>query len=207
MIVVRITHTFVIMKGANLNVAKTKTIIFICALIIVLSFIVTTCILLKRAKHVRKVTAISISELMVSKESLRNLCEGMMELNLIDKDLIGGELVKLFPASYFNQDCYYVLCSREGCSSCLTYLIERIIGELSNTDDYYFLLEENNTYLTDEIKANGFKEVMCDDSFFNLVRFPKGESIILIKKKGERQLIIGYDIHIEQDIINHFLNL
>lgn len=116
-------------------------------------------------------------------------------------------MIKEFPQSYFNQNSIYVLISKNGCGSCLSFLMEIIEGYTTDTEDYYFLLEENNVFSLDEIKANGFKYYSSDASFFDLITFPEGESIILVKKRNDNLFMMGYDIHIDPSIVIHFINL
>lgn len=184
---------------------QTEIIFSISMAVIVVSFCLTTSFLTRRVKQEQTSAKMAMAYQEVSIESLKNLCLGMIALNGNDEGKMYGELIKEYPQSYFNQNSIYVLCSKNGCSSCLTTLLEIIEGCSADIEDYYFLLEENNGFLLDEIKANGFNS--SNASFFELLTFPEGENIILAKKRNDTLFMMGYEIHVDPAIVTHFINL
>lgn len=139
-------------------------------------------------------------------EILKNLFSGTLSFfEDIDDSLLYNDLVQLFPSS-IKKNCFFVLVSRKGCSSCLSFLLNKLVELDTTKDNYYFVLEDNNTFLKDELKASGYFNYTIDNSLVKNIPFPNGIGIIIVKSNNRRLSYSGYDIHLDNILLNHFIN-
>lgn len=188
---------------------SSSQILYTCVLIVVLSSILTTIMQNKQIQILKKSNASAIihnTAIQSANTSLLNVALSMIELNGINKDFIQEELSMVFPSSLCKTECIYVLISRIACSSCLNQLMDRLLEANYPKDNVYFLLEEENTFMMNEIKAEAFTNITIDRSVFDFFEFPYEIGILLGKKNKDKILLTGYDAHIDNTLYNTFIN-
>lgn len=188
---------------------SSSQILYTCVLIVVLSSILTTIMQNKQIQILKKSNASAIihnTAIQSANTSLLNVALSMIELNGINKDFIQEELSMVFPSSLCKTECIYVLISRIACSSCLNQLMDRLLEANYPKDNVYFLLEEENTFMMNEIKAETFTNITIDRSVFDFFEFPYEIGILLGKKNKDKILLTGYDAHIDNTLYNTFIN-
>ena len=136
-------------------------------------------------------------------KTLVQLFENMVELTKIDKDFLHQEMIRCFPISYFRSEGLFVLFSSRACTSCLTNFMEEIYRFEYDKDNVYFLLEEDNKYVFDECRAEGFNNTVFDRNIFELFDFPNTSNLILLKHVGNDNIILPYETGMDNNIVKH----
>ena len=164
-------------------------------------------IALRNIRERNHLLQVKLADQTMELDAMKQLCTSIFELNNRENDFLVQELTKMFPESYFKNDKLFVLFSSLGCSSCLSSLIEQVdrLGVLK--EKVYILLEEDNKFLLDECRAEGFAHVAFDKGLFEIEDFPEKTKVILVRHFDNHLFLATYERGISDKILKRIINL
>lgn len=173
--------------------------IIVCFFVLIITD-VSLCIKLRKAQTSSSKEKSNLEE---EYSSLFNTCAQLILLNGPQYLSLTKKLEQMTDENGIQVPLVYVLCEKNVCGSCLSLLMSELENFDIKKEDILFVLEETNRYVKDEIRANGFSNVLYDDAPFQDMD-GDGHIVLSIIDDGHYEFFY-YDVKDAPIFLNTFL--
>ena len=170
-----------------------------CAIVLIL------CFQIRHTKGELRSMKEKMTNLRIINRSTLQTCKSMIDLNCNNVDLIYNLLLSAFPVSATSDQSIYVLSSNNGCSACLTFLLEQLSDLDYGEGNVYIVLENKNVHIMDELKAQGYEHLNICGDVFPLFSVSSEINLVLAKPYNGKLMLMGYDINTDKSLLLKFL--
>lgn len=171
------------------------------------AIVLTLCFQIRRTEAELRSMREKMTNLRIINQSTLQICKSMIDLNCNcnNVDLVYNLLLSAFPVSATSDQSIYVLSSNNGCSACLTFLLEQLSDLDYGEGNVYIVLENKNVHIMDELKAQGYEHLNICGDVFPLFSVSSEINLVLAKPYNGKLMLMGYDINTDKSLLLKFL--